>query len=387
MAALTPGPAPPAASLHVTPWLLQLHLIVTLWLPPSDSSGLYTSTVLPSPSFTNAALLPHPRLQTSYPPSTPFVSSFSAPSPLPLAPGCPSTPPASPGLSQGSSIECWSSLSRSTELLHFLSSHPVDLICIQESNLISSSSFWIPGLSTLRSDHTHSWSGILSCDAMHTTSNIMIFVTQGLSFSELSTSALSSLDLYSDYVGINISLNNSYSLPFLNVYASPICSSPTDSRTDSFSLSPLNPFGTQKVLPHGKKVFSWVISSDLLPLNGPDIPTLLHCTSGSCSSPDISFAPLLSRPFLLLGGASGPRFWSSTNSSICPSLSSPLPHQASPYLQFSKNLLGWHCFLLWLTLSFCRGTLVSFLWCYSLHFPGTKCSQIFHSFQLHRMPS
>ena len=32
---------------------------------------------------------------------------------------------------------------RSTELLHFLSTHPVDLICIQESNLNSSSSFWI----------------------------------------------------------------------------------------------------------------------------------------------------------------------------------------------------------------------------------------------------
>ena len=30
---------------------------------------------------------------------------------------------------------------RITELLHFLSSHPVDLICIQESNLNSSSSF------------------------------------------------------------------------------------------------------------------------------------------------------------------------------------------------------------------------------------------------------
>ena len=38
---------------------------------------------------------------------------------------------------------------RSTELLHFILSHPVDLICIQESNLNSSSSFWIPGFSAL----------------------------------------------------------------------------------------------------------------------------------------------------------------------------------------------------------------------------------------------
>ena len=35
----------------------------------------------------------------------------------------------------------------------------------------------------------------------------------------------------------------------------------------------------------------WVISSDLLPLNDPDTPTLLPRSSGSRSSPDISFAP------------------------------------------------------------------------------------------------
>ena len=36
--------------------------------------------------------------------------------------------------------------------------------------------------------------------------------------------------------------------------------------------------------------FDWVTSSDLLSLNNFDIPTLLHCSSGSRSSPDISFA-------------------------------------------------------------------------------------------------
>ena len=49
---------------------------------------------------------------------------------------------------------------RSTEQLHFILSHPVDLICIQESNLNSSSSFRIPGFSALRSHGTHSQSGI-----------------------------------------------------------------------------------------------------------------------------------------------------------------------------------------------------------------------------------
>ena len=123
---------------------------------------------------------------------------------------------------------------RSTELLHFLSSHPVDLICIQEPNFSSSTSFRIPGFSALGSDRTHSQSGILSPHATHASGDAIIFVRQGLSFSELSTS---SLDHHSDYVGVNISLNKSSSLSFLNVYISPICSSPTDGRTDSFSPS------------------------------------------------------------------------------------------------------------------------------------------------------
>ena len=38
--------------------------------------------------------------------------------------------------------------------------------------------------------------------------------------------------------------------------------------------------------PRGEDVFDWAISSDLLPLNDPDTPTLVHR-----SSPDISFAP------------------------------------------------------------------------------------------------
>ena len=71
---------------------------------------------------------------------------------------------------------------RSIELLHFLSFHPVDLICIQESNLNSSSSFRIHGFSALCSDHTHSRSGILSRDATHASSSVIIFVRQGLLF-------------------------------------------------------------------------------------------------------------------------------------------------------------------------------------------------------------
>ena len=61
----------------------------------SNSSDMYTSTVQSGPPLTDASLSPHPRLQTSHPPSAHFISPFSAPSPPSLAPGRPSTPPAS----------------------------------------------------------------------------------------------------------------------------------------------------------------------------------------------------------------------------------------------------------------------------------------------------
>ena len=128
---------------------------------------------------------------------------------------------------------------RSTELLNFLSSYPVDHISIQESNLNLFRSFWIPGSSALQSDCTHSQSGILSSDATHAGGGLIIFVRQGLSFSELSTSSLSLLNPYSDYVKINSSFNNPTLLSFLNVYAPAIFSSPTDGRPDSFSPSVL----------------------------------------------------------------------------------------------------------------------------------------------------
>ena len=63
--------------------------------PSSDSSDTYTSTVQSGPPSTDAALSPHPRLQTSYLPSAHSISSSSAPSPPSLAPDRPSRPPAS----------------------------------------------------------------------------------------------------------------------------------------------------------------------------------------------------------------------------------------------------------------------------------------------------
>ena len=115
----------------------------------------------------------------------------------------------------------------------------------------------------MQSDCTHSRFSIIFLDVTHA-SGVIIFVRKSLSFYKLSTSSLCSLESYSNYVGINISLSNSFSLLFLNVYAPPIRSSLMDSKTDSFSrsilLSSKNLFilvdfnaitssGTQKVLP------------------------------------------------------------------------------------------------------------------------------------------
>ena len=256
--------------------------------PFSNSSDSIPPLYNLAPS-TDAALSPHPCLHTSYPPSAQCISPSSDPSPPSLAPGCSSTPPASSPPPDSLRVLQWNAgglPARSTELLHFLSSHPVDLICIQESNLNSSSSFRIPGFSALRSDRIHSRSGILSPDATHASGGVVIFVRQGLSFSELSTSSLSSLDPYSDYVGINISLNNSSSVPFLNVYAPPIRSSPTDGRTNYFSPSILSSsrnvfilgdFNCHQLLwdsrgtsdPRGEEVFDWVISSPSMTLTHP----------------------------------------------------------------------------------------------------------------------
>ena len=119
-------------------------------------------------------------------------------------------------------MECGGLRARRTKLIHFISSHPIDLIYIQESNLNLSSSFWIPGFSALQFHGTQSRSGIFSTDVADASGGVIIFVKQGLFFSELSTSSLSSLGPYSDYVEVNISLNaSSSSLSFLNVYAPP----------------------------------------------------------------------------------------------------------------------------------------------------------------------
>ena len=63
---------------------------------------------------------------------------------------------------------------RSTKLIHFILSHSVDLIYIQEYNLNLSSSFQIPGFSALRSHGTHSRSGIFSTDVADASGGVIL---------------------------------------------------------------------------------------------------------------------------------------------------------------------------------------------------------------------
>ena len=320
----------------------------------SDFSDMYASTVQSSPSSANAALPPHSRLQTSYPPSA-QCASLSAPLPRSLVPGCPSTPPLPPDSLKVLKWNVGGLRAMNTELLHFLSSHPVDLICIQESNLNSSSSFRIPGISALRSDRTHSVSGILSSDATHVSgSGVIIFIRQGLSFSELSISTLSSLDPYSDYVEVNISLNNCSSLSFLNVYAPlfaplrrmaeptpflpPFVPPPEIFSFRGTSIA-ITPSGTQELLPNpaGRKY-----STGSSPLTSSPSMTLTH---PPFSIAPLAVAPLLTSPLLpsllpFLAPGRCFRTWVLTNSSIRFSLSGLSPQQASSFLQFSESSLG-----------------------------------------------
>ena len=143
----------------------------------------------------------------------------------------------------------------------------------------------------------------LSPDATHASGGVIIFIRQGLSFSELSTSSLSSLDPYSDYVGVNISLNKSSSVSFLNVYA-PLYSLLPNGWQNRFLFSlhsslfqkllhsgglqlPSSPLGLKRYFRPPRKYST----GSFLLTSSPSM-TLIH--------PLFSIAPLLTSPLLLL---------------------------------------------------------------------------------------
>ena len=155
--------------------------------PSSDSSGTYTSTVESGPPLLKLHSCPTLVSKLLSPICPSYISFPCPPTTVPCSwlYFCTSCLLPSPDSLRVLQWNAGGLRARSTELLHFLSSHPVDLVCIQESNLNSSFSFRIPGFSVLRSDRTHSRSGILSSDASHASGGVVIFVRQGLSFSEL----------------------------------------------------------------------------------------------------------------------------------------------------------------------------------------------------------
>ena len=199
---------------------------------------------------------------------------------------------------------------------------------------------------------------------MHASGGIVVFVRQGLSFSELSTSSLSLLDPYSNSVGVNISPNNSSSVSFLKVYA-PLFAPPQRMAESIPSLPPffpppeissfwetsiaITPSGTQEVLPTpvGRK---YLTGSSLL-TSSPSM-TLTHPLF---SVAPLAVAPLLTSPlllllllFLALGRCF--RTWVLTIYQFFYLFfylfSGLSPQQAPPFLQFSESLLGWLCLLL-----------------------------------------
>ena len=124
--------------------------------------------------------------------------------------------------------------------------------------------------------------------------------------------------------------------------------------------------------PCAGEVFDWVISSDLLSLNVPKIFTL----------PTSPLLPLLllTRDLELVSD----HLPILTN---CLSLCSFAPTNIP--LQCLESSLEWLCFLVRLSLSFCREILfsISFLCCCSLYFFGTECGQIIHSFRSRQTPT
>ena len=166
-------------------------------------------------------------------------------------------------------------------LNYFTLFHPIPLTLSASRNpILIHLPFQIPGFSAVHSNHTHYWSGILSPDVIHASGSVIIFFRQSLYLSLNFQPPLFSLNPYSNDVGVNIFLNNSSSVSFLNVYA-PLFSLPQWMAEPTPFLFSRNLFnchhplwdskGTSNLC--GMEVFDWVISSDLLPLNDPHTHT------------------------------------------------------------------------------------------------------------------
>ena len=161
---------------------------------------------------------------------------------------------------------------------------------------------------TLRTDRTFGRQGPVSSGTHNTGCGVLTLIHSDLTFSPVSVSSLSSQDPYSDYTCVKVLFSNHSPPQFLNLYSPPIRSTPSDSRTktfypdilpnspDTFILGDFNAHHPtwDRLIPSnppGNDLFRWITSSSLEIVNNPASPTLLHHSSGSRSSPDISLAP------------------------------------------------------------------------------------------------
>ena len=168
--------------------------------------------------------------------------------------------------------------------------------------------FRVPGCSALRADRTFGRQGPVSSGTHNTDGGVLTLIHSDLAFSPVSVISLSSQDPYSNYICVKVLFSNQSPLLFLNLYFSPIRSTPSDSRSRTFSpdILPNSPdtfilgdFNAHhptwdRLIPlnlPGNDLFRWITSSGLEILNDPASPTLLHHSTGSRSSPDISLAP------------------------------------------------------------------------------------------------
>ena len=271
----------------------------------SDSSDMYTSTVQSSLSSANAAFPPHPRLQIFSPPWAHFVSSPFAHSPPSLAPGfcasCLLSPLTLSGFSNG-------------------------MLEVFEPGALNYFTFFRPILLTLSVSRNPIFTHLPLSRFQDSLFCALIAPTPGLAFSLLMPRTLAAVSSFSSdraYHFLNFLPLFLHSIATLimqgstSLLTTPLLShflmstlplfAPLQRMAESFApsiLSSRNLFilvdfnchhplwdtrGTSDSC--GEEVFDWVISFDLLPLNDFDIPTLLHRSSGSCSSPDIFFAP------------------------------------------------------------------------------------------------
>ena len=273
--------------------------------PPPLTCSVLMDSSLPLPS--------HPPLLNTYPPSA-FTLPLSPPPPTSSQPihNSQPHPQRNPRLSHNLRTLQWNagglSSSRRAELIAFLSGNQFDLIFLQEIHLSATKKFQIPGYYTLRTDRTFGRQGLVSSGTHNTGGGVLTLIHSDLAFSPVSVSSLSSQDPYSDYTCVKVLLSNHSPLQFLNLYSPPIRSTPSDSRSrtfypdilpnspDTFILGDFNvhhPTWDRLIPPNplGNDLFRWITSSGLEILNDPASPTLLHHSTGSRSSPDISLAP------------------------------------------------------------------------------------------------